>query len=83
MSKRLVLVAVVAMVALVLVGVTAGCGLFERSGQAEPGTLGMPAPGFESKPEMIVGGEEDGGTVSSGMPVPGYADVPEMIIIEE
>ena len=77
MSRRLVFVAMVAMVALVLVGVTAG------SGQAEPGTLGMSAPGFESKSEMIVGGEEDGGTVSSGMPVPGYEDVPEMIIIEE
>jgi hypothetical protein len=52
-------------------------------GQEDAALLGMPAPGFEGVPEMIVGGEEDAGAVSSGMPVPGFEDVPEMIVVEE
>lgn len=83
MSKRLIFVVVVGVVALVLAGVVAGGDLFERGGPVEPGSLGMPVPGSESAPEMVVGGEEEGGAVSSEMPVPGYEDVPEMIVVGE
>jgi hypothetical protein len=82
MNKRLIFVVMV-VVALVLVGLVAGSGLFEGGRQAASGSLGMPVPGFEGTPEMIVGDEEDGGAVSSGMPVPGFENVPEMIVIEE
>lgn len=83
MSKRLVFVVMVGLVALVLVGVAVDGGLLERGGQAEPASLVVPTPGFEGIPEMIVGDQETPGSASSGMPVPGYEDVPEMIVIEE
>jgi len=82
MSKRFVLMVVAAALFLALIGALAG--IEEDAGrQEEPGALGMPVPGPEDTPEMIVGDQEATGAVSNSMPVPGFEDVPEMIVVEE
>lgn len=59
-------------------------GAAEGAGEQEgAAALGVPAPGSEDTPEMIVVGAEDSGPISRGMPVPGFEDVPEMIVVEE